>query len=77
MKNHLCEIIKNVTTFMICELKEDHEKQQEACKEFFLQFHAHRANKCVKQGFSTLALKVHFPAEFSSNLGQTHLPVTF
>ncbi len=25
------------------------------------------------QGFSTLALKVHFPAEFSSNPNQTHL----
>ncbi len=31
----------------------------------------------IEQGFSALALDVHFPAVFNSSLDQTHLPVAF
>lgn len=32
---------------------------------------------CLQQGFLTLALRVHFPTEFSADLDQTYLTVTF
>ncbi len=44
---------------------------------FVVQRHICCVTYDLEQWYSNLARKIHFPAEFSSNSDQTHLPVIF